>query len=73
MANCKRMVLECVKVMCISDMFLIPLKRDSVVKKCSQNTLGGQYLMDIYIFALLRSSTSKSPRCYASWASRFRL
>jgi len=73
MANCKRMVLECVKLMCISDMFLIPLKRDSVVKKCSQNTLGGQYLMDIYIFALLRSSTSKSPRCYASWASRFRL
>lgn len=50
MANCKRMVLECVKLMCISDMFLIPLKRDSVVKKCSQNTLGGQYLMDIYIY-----------------------
>lgn len=59
-AGCKRMVLKCAKLMGMSDKLLILRKRDSVGKKCCQNT------WERLFCAILRRPTSKSARCKAA-------
>lgn len=59
-AGCKRMVPKCAKLMGMSGMLLILLKRGSVGKKCCQNTWKRHFC------AILRRPTNKSTGCKAA-------